>query len=137
MTHPAPLSPSLLHDARSRPAWRVLLAVLIILVGWFAFGRPPALPEMQGGDKLNHLLAFTTLGVVASFCHAPGWRSTLVAAGGLLLYGAFIEAVQAQLPHRQAEWADLGADALGVACGLLLAAVLRRATAAGATDIRD
>lgn len=85
---------------------------------------------MEGGDKLNHLLAFLALGVAASFSMPPGWRATAQVAAGLLLYGAFIEVVHTQLPHRQGEWLDLAADVVGLLCGLLLAAGLRRATAA-------
>lgn len=108
----------------------MLLAVLIVIVGWFAFGPSSTLPELEGGDKINHVLAFLALGTVASFSVPRGWRATTLTASGLLLYGGFIEAVQAQLPHRQGDWYDLAADAVGLLCGLLLAAGLRRATAA-------
>lgn len=135
MPRPTDLRPSLLsallHEPRTRPAWRWLLVALLLVIGWLAFGTPPPLPDMQGGDKFNHLLAFTTLGFVASFCHAPGWRNSLIAASSLLLYGAFIEVVQSHLPHRQGEWADLGADAVGLALGLLLAMAMRRTRRAG------
>ena len=57
------------------------------------------------------------------------WRNTAAVALGLLAYGGVIELVQAQLPHRQGDWADLTADAVGMVAGLLLAAALRRATA--------
>ena len=40
--------------------------------------------------------------------------------------------MQTQLPHRHGDWADLGADAFGTACGLLLATALRRSTAVAA-----
>jgi len=125
-----PLISSLLHDPRSRPAWRALLVVLFAIIGWLAFGPAPPMPDVQGWDKINHLLAFLALGTVASLSQAPGWRHAAVTASGLLLYGAFIEIVQAQLPHRHGDWDDLAADAVGLICGLLLAVGLRRATAA-------
>ncbi|HSM22591.1 MAG TPA: VanZ family protein [Rubrivivax sp.] len=121
---------SLLHDPRSRPTWRALLVVLLAIIGWLAFGPAPPMPDVQGWAKINHLLAFLALGTVASLSQASGWRHAAVTASGLLLYGAFIEAVQAQLPHRHGDWHDLAADAVGLLCGLLLAAALRRATAA-------
>jgi len=34
--------------------------------------------------------------------------------------------VQSQLPYRVASWADLAADAVGIACGLLLITGVRR-----------
>jgi VanZ family protein len=120
---------SLLHDPRSRPAWLTLLVLLLAIISWLAFGSASPTPNLPGWDKVNHLLAFLVLGTVASFAHAPGWRRAMVTALGLLLYGAFIEFVQAQLPHRHGDWDDLAADAVGMLCGLLLAAGLRRATA--------
>lgn len=130
MNRLAPLFRLLLHDARSRPAWRVVLAVLVVIVAWFAFGPAEPLPELPGGDKLNHLLAFVALGTAASFGLPRGWLATAQVAAGLLLYGALIEAVQTQLPHRQGEWLDLAADCAGLFCGLILAEGMRRATAA-------
>ena len=102
--------------------------MLIVLVAWFAFGPAAPLPEVDGGDKLNHLLAFLALGAAASFSLPPGWRATASAAAGLLLYGALIEIVQTQLPERHGDWYDLAADGVGLLFGLLLAAGLRRAT---------
>ncbi len=120
---------SLLHAPRLRPAWLVLLVLLLAIISWLAFGSASPTPNLPGWDKVNHLLAFLVLGTVASFAHAPGWRRTMVTASGLLLYGGFIEIVQAQLPHRHGDWDDLVADVVGLLCGLLLAAGLRRATA--------
>jgi VanZ family protein len=120
---------SILHDPRSRPAWLALLVLLLVIISWLAFGSASPTPNLPGWDKVNHLMAFLVLGAVASFAHAPGWRRTLVTASGLLLYGAFIEIVQAQLPNRHGDWDDLVADVAGLLCGLLLAAGLRRATA--------
>jgi VanZ family protein len=118
---------SLLHDARWQPAWRAVLLVLMCVAAWFAF--IPATPAAQPNsiDKVEHLLAFAALGVAALFTASPGLRRLVQAAAGLLLYGAFIELVQTQLPTRQADWADLVADGLGVAIGLGLAALMRRA----------
>lgn len=125
-----PLISSLLHDPRSRPAWRTLLVVLLAVVCWLAFGPAPPTPDVQGWDKVNHLLAFLVLGTVATFAQAPGWRQAVVTTLALLLYGGFIEIVQAQLPHRHGDWGDWAADAVGLLCGLLLALAWRRATAA-------
>jgi VanZ family protein len=43
-----------------------------------------------------------------------------------MVFGVFIEVVQAQIPGRTGEWPDLLADALGIAAGLALAAALTR-----------
>ena len=44
----------------------------------------------------------------------------------LLAYGAAIELLQLQVPNRSAEWADLGADAIGIGLGALWALLWRR-----------
>jgi VanZ family protein len=119
---------ALVHDPRLRPAWRGLLVVLLVVVSWLAFGPAPPQPDFEGGDKIEHLLAFLALAVTAAHCGTPGWRNTGATALGLLLYGGFIELVQTRLPHRTGDWADLAADAVGMVAGLLLAAALRRTT---------
>lgn len=118
---------SIVHDARWQPAWRGVLLALMCVAAWFAF--IPAAPAVQpsGLDKMEHLLAFASLGMAASFTASPGLRRTVQAAAGLLLYGGFIELVQAQLPTRTADWADIAADGVGVAAGLALAALMRTA----------
>jgi len=121
---------SLLHDPAFRRAWRLLLAVLLAAASWLAFMPQP--PGVPGGDKLHHLLGFAALTLVGALGFEPRWRTLLVVACALLLYGAFIELVQSQLPWRSAEWADLLADGLGVMLGASAAAVLRRTAAPAA-----
>lgn len=117
----------LLHDPRFRGRWRVLLALLCLVAGWFAFApRAPSL-GFENADKLNHLLAFGSMASVGCLGWAAGRRSAAAIALGLLGYGGFIELVQSQIPGRTAAWDDLLADAVGIAGGLLLAALLRRA----------
>ena len=118
---------SLVHDARWQPAWRAVLLILMCVAAWFAF--IPATPSAQpdGADKVEHLLAFASLGLAASFTASPGLRRSLQVAAGLMLYGGFIELVQTQLPTRNGDWADLLADAAGAAVGLALATLLRSA----------
>jgi VanZ family protein len=103
--------------------WRGLLALLLCAVTLLALSPVPPKGADFGGDKINHLLAFGTLGVVA----ALAWRRTRwPVAAALLAYGGLIELLQSFTPRRQAEWADLLADAIGIALGLLLAALLLR-----------
>ncbi len=94
--------------------------------------RPPASLDVIGWDKANHALAFAALALTAllgrqgrSTAGAAAWLLALVAWGGVL------ELLQSQLPPRQGDWADLLANAVGVALGALLArglgARLRRA----------
>ncbi len=118
---------ALLHQPRWRIHWRLLLAALVLVVACFAFvPRDGSEPGLDGVDKLEHLLAFGTLGASAMCALPAGLRAALAAATALLAYGGFIELVQTHIPGRTASWADLLADAAGVAIGVALVAVLRR-----------
>ncbi len=113
-------------SAPARRAWRWLLLLLMLAVCVLAFDPHPP-PELDTGwDKRNHLLAFATLALVAEFgyWHRPRrhWGVLL----GLLAFGGAIELVQAQIPARSGDWADLLADALGIVLGLLLARAVAR-----------
>ena len=112
----------LLHDPRLRARWRWLFAALVLVVAWFAFTPAERVPELTGQDKMNHLLAFAALASTAALAFAA--RAPVLALG-LLGYGGFIELVQSFLPTRHGDWADVVADAVGVAAGLLLVAALR------------
>ena len=106
--------------SRTRP-WRWALLLLAGLVG--ALALMPAPPQQMdlGWDKLNHVSAFAVLAVCAVF----GWRSSraawLTVLLALLAYGGAIELLQLQVPNRSGEWGDLGADAIGIGLGALLA----------------
>ncbi|HNT38960.1 MAG TPA: VanZ family protein [Rubrivivax sp.] len=105
----------------ARRGFGALLALLIVVVAWFAFTPAPPRTLETVWDKLHHALAFTALAWVAELAVWPQrghrWRVAL----GLLAWGGVIEIVQSQLPTRSAEWGDLLADAVGIAFGLLLA----------------
>jgi VanZ family protein len=126
-----------LHD-RTMPApapartahWRRLLLVLAALVALLALMPAPPQAASLGWDKANHLLAFTALAACAVFGFR-GQRAALWAVlAALLAFGAAIELLQQLVPNRQAEWADLLADAAGIALGAALASAWLRWRAA-------
>ena len=74
---------------------------------------------MTSGDKIGHVLAYTFL--MSWFCQlyrtrAKKWSIAL----GLVALGIAIEFAQEQTGYRQFEVADMVADGIGVAMGLLL-----------------
>lgn len=81
--------------------------------------EPPG-PDLPWWDKFGH---------VSSFCFLMMWfaqlfrsrRTKLWIALGLVGFGIAIEFAQEQTGYRHFEVADMGADAIGVAIGLLLA----------------
>jgi VanZ family protein len=110
-------------------AWRIPLTLLIVVVSWLALTPKPP-PEIDfGWDKLNHILAFTALGFSACLGCAGERRACLRWSVALLAFGGLIEILQLFVPGRSCEWGDLLGDALGIACGALLANAVLRAAA--------
>ena len=101
-----------------RAGWRLLFVLTVLAVAWLAFTPHPPPRATTGWDKANHALAFCAMALAAlgGWPRAPGWA----VPAALLGYGVLIECVQAVVPGRSAEWADLLADAAGIALGLLL-----------------
>jgi VanZ family protein len=106
-------------DVSIRP-WRWALLLLAACVGALALSPSPPPQVDLGWDKLNHVVAFAAMAV----CAVLGWRGSraawLAVLLALLVYGGAIELLQLQVPNRSAEWADLGADAIGIGIGALL-----------------
>lgn len=86
-------------------------------------------PSFSSSDKVEHMVAFFTLAILARFAHPR--QSFLVLAGLLGAFGAFIEFSQ-MIPavHRDASLYDWYADMAAVAAGLLVAGFATRRIAA-------
>ena len=101
-------------------AYLALGRALIIVILVLSLAPLPAPPlHVEQGDKIGHALAyFALMGWYAQLFdtrRALFWR-----AAAFVVLGGAIELVQPYV-NRDAEWLDLGADALGVMLGLLLA----------------
>lgn len=131
---PSPLPQRLLHVTASAIAaarlWRVLLLLLLVATSTLAIMPRPPVGIDFGWDKLNHLLAFAALAFSAGLGFPTPRAVRFGAPLALLAYGGLVELMQARVPQRSAEWADLLADGLGIACGALIAAGALRAAAA-------
>jgi VanZ family protein len=117
---------ALLFDPRCRPHWRVLLLVMLVVTCWFAFSAQPPGLKFKDADKVQHLLAFSSLTLVTGLTMTHGLRQTVWAMVWMLLFGIFIELVQSQLPTRTADVMDVLADGVGIALGVVLLWGLRR-----------
>lgn len=93
-------------------------------VAWLAFTPHPPPQADTGWDKANHALAFAAMALAARLGWPAARAATLAAA--LAGYGVLIELVQAVVPGRSAEAADVLADLAGVALVLGLAGWWRR-----------
>jgi hypothetical protein len=114
------VKPVLLPDLRYPRFWMfggLCLSLFVAILCLMPAGDGPGVGEL---DKVAHLLAFLMLAL---------WFGGIVArprylwiALTLLTFGSLIELAQAWMAWgRQAEVLDLGADAFGIAAGLLLA----------------
>ena len=104
--------------------------LLIVAVGYLALTPNPPGGVDTGWDKLNHMLAFTALAFCAVLGHPSARRTRTVLLCALLAYGGSIEIAQLFVPGRSAEWGDLLADAIGIACGAVVAALALRLASA-------
>ena len=120
------------------------LAVLWAAAIFWTSSRPRPfafLPrEIFAYDKLLHLGAYAILaGLVLgalSAARRPGLRAVVLAAALATLYVATDELHQSRVPNRDADLADLAADATGAVAGAWAAAVILRRRRARAS-IRD
>ncbi len=121
------LAVALSAHPRAAPYWRATLALLLAVITWLALTPKPPPEAGLLWDKLNHFGAFASLAVAGYMGFQRRW---VPVALGLLVYGGSIEVLQALTPTRVGDWVDLLADAIGIALGLGLAAVVARRAAA-------
>jgi VanZ family protein len=104
-----------------RRLWRLLLGLLFVAITWLALVPDPPRGLSTGWDKSNHLLAFASLAFTAVWACWPRPRQWWLLVVVMLAYGVGIEIAQSFLPPRSADAADVLADGIGIALGLLAA----------------
>ena len=94
--------------------WAAALFALVMAL----LPHPPEVPG-NPSDKVQHVVAFATLGILGSLAYGGAQKRWMII--GLSLFGAFIEVAQA-IPalHRDSDPLDWIADT--VACGLAVLA---------------
>jgi VanZ family protein len=101
--------------------WQAITIITAVAVLALALSPAPPRALDSGWDKANHVLAFAMLGMMANLAWSNAWRWV-----ALLGYGALVEVLQGWTPSRQASWADVGADALGLALAAVLGFLFSR-----------
>ena len=107
--------------------WRIasLVMMLLVLVSalmpavWFFDDRRSILSWLDHTDKLLHASTFLVLSLWFAGQYRP--RSYWRIAIGLMFFGLFIEFCQRLVSYRMADWADVGANTIGIVIGLLIA----------------
>ncbi|WP_296934274.1 VanZ family protein [uncultured Marinobacter sp.] len=100
-----------------RPLWRTAFVVSVLAIGFLATTDNPYPIPSSSSDKVNHVLAFVELTILTRLAW-PDLRAIWFAPA-LLGFGLGIELIQANLPYREFSMADLAADGIGIAIGLL------------------
>jgi VanZ family protein len=106
---------------RLRKLWWSLGFALIALITALSL-LPIQGPQLDlpNGDKLNHAFAYIVLTLYFGQLAGPELRRRLLLVVALIGYGISIECLQALLPPRMAELADLAANLAGITIGWLL-----------------
>lgn len=87
--------------------------------------------DIPGLDKLAHVVEYGVLGLLLGRAlerkdEALSWGKMALFALGAVLFAVSDEAHQSYVPGREADLADLGADAIGLGLGLALTRWRRR-----------
>lgn len=109
-------------NAAARPRLRLLkLYYLLGVLMLAAVTLLSLIPVSAVGvsDKLSHLLTYFVLAGWFGLLATNRYRLVLTLVG-LLVFGMLIELLQGMTAYRQAEWADVAANAAGVLLGATL-----------------
>jgi len=95
--------------------FRCAFALAMIVVTAMALLPPAELPvTLTLWDKANHALAYFFLAWLGDRSFPTSRRAPLLVFFSLFIYGMAIEALQSQIPSRQASWLDMLANGTGL-----------------------
>lgn len=104
-----------------RRLWIAAILAVACVIVLMSLVPHPVLPTQGGSDKLGHYLAYLVLALMASGIVSA--RRLPLAMLRCFLLGLALEAAQALVTeNRVAEWADLLANAAGVATAWIISA---------------
>jgi VanZ family protein len=107
-------------DLRFRKLWLAIGWALVVVVVYLSVGHVDATPDIRGGDKLGHVIAYSTIALwFMQIVQERGVRAAVCL--GLICMGVSLEFVQAMLPYRDFELLDMAANTIGVLFGWSLA----------------
>jgi hypothetical protein len=114
------MKPVVLPELRLRGLWLCVGVAIAVIIATMSLLPSRHLPDVNVSDKIEHALAFLLLAFW--FGSIVVRRDYLWLALAVLAFGGLIELVQGWMGlGRRADLLDLGADAIGIVGGLLLA----------------
>jgi VanZ family protein len=114
---PLQARPNILRHAWLIVGWCGVIGVIVLSL----IPNPPDLVPVEQGDKVEHIVAYGMLMFWFAQVYAA-LRTRAVIAGLLIALGIALEYVQGWTGWREFSYADMTADAAGVALGWLIAA---------------
>jgi VanZ family protein len=105
--------------------WISCTVITLAAITFLSLRPDLSLPDVPGKDKTLHIVAYAALMFLAGLRRPKQLPAIFLF---FILYGGMIELIQPYV-NRSCEVLDLAADTLGLACGLLLAEMLRRLNA--------
>ncbi|MGQ0658399.1 MAG: VanZ family protein [Chromatiales bacterium] len=108
-----------ISQRRVRQLWHVAGYLLVAAIIVLSLVPDPPTPHERGGDKVGHLLAYGTLMLWFVQLHRrPQWLRIALLCMGL---GVALECAQEFVGDRTFSYADMLANAIGIAVGWMLA----------------
>ncbi len=101
-----------------------LASIWFLVLTYLSISPLPELPEVPGGDKALHLIAYALLAFLGTTSRKT-YKGIVLLAFAFAVYGGFVEIIQ---PHvnRYGEFGDFVASAIGVIIGTILVLALFR-----------
>jgi len=110
-----------LNDFKFLKLWLAVGWVMILLVVFFSlWPKPPRLTPFEHGDKLGHLVAYLSLMLWFSNIYRGRNRRVSMSAAFFAM-GAVLEFLQGLTGHRTFQYTDMLANGLGIGLGWSLA----------------
>ncbi|MCW8966028.1 MAG: VanZ family protein [Candidatus Pacearchaeota archaeon] len=100
--------------------WFGITLFILAAITFLSLWPLPELPEVPGTDKTHHFIAYGLLMVPTGLRKPKRW---LLYPVFFIAYSGMIELIQPMV-NRYGEWPDLGANALGLVCGMVVAEVV-------------
>ncbi len=105
-----------------QPYWGWITLINLALISYLSLLPLDHVPEVMGGDKLHHFMAYAGLIFLVAWRKPVYWWVWGIA---FMVWGGAIEFIQPYV-NRHAEWLDFAVNTLGLLFGALLGEVCRK-----------
>ncbi len=110
------------YDLFFKPYWKILTVFALLVITTLSLWPANQLPNVVGGDKLHHLVAYMGLMCLVALPKPKYWLWLAVL---FIAWSGVIELIQPSV-NRYAEWLDFGVNTLGIVLGAVLGFWLRK-----------